>query len=135
VPLEFLADRSLGKRVVTALREAGLTIHTLADVFGEADSQLVEDTNWIAYGQPPLDMPDQGPPDPTRVTIERDCVVEHGVQLFALANANLGFADMIAAFLAARHRMAELCADGNGGGQIWVVQRDGRLELVWPQTG
>ncbi|WP_327006906.1 hypothetical protein OHA72_06255 [Dactylosporangium sp. NBC_01737] len=48
MPLEFLADRSLGKRVVNSLREAGLTIHTLADVFGEADSQLVEDTNWIA---------------------------------------------------------------------------------------
>ncbi|MEV8516311.1 hypothetical protein [Dactylosporangium sp. NPDC051484] len=133
MPLEFLADRSLGKRVVTSLREAGLTIHTLADVFGEADSQLVEDTNWIAYAGSHHWACLTKDRRIRHVTIERDCVVDHGVKLFALANANLSFAEMIAEFLAARHRMADLCADENSGGQIWVVQRDGRLELVWPQ--
>lgn len=47
--LEFLADRNLGKRVVGALRAAGETVHTLAEVFGEAESQVTDDDSWIAY--------------------------------------------------------------------------------------
>ncbi|MET7421183.1 hypothetical protein [Dactylosporangium sp. NPDC005555] len=133
MPLEFLADRNLGKRVVAALREARLTVHTLADVFGETDSQLVEDTSWIAHAGSRRWACLTKDRRIRHVTLERECVVDHGVKLFALANANLNFADMIAAFLAARRRMAELCADDGSGGQIWVVQRDGRLEVVWPQ--
>jgi hypothetical protein len=129
-----MADRSLGKRVVTGLRTAGLVVHTLAEVFGETDSQRVEDADWIAYAGG-HDLACLTKDRRIRhVTIERDAVVEHGVKLFALANANLGFADMIAAFLAARQRMANVCADNESGGQIWVVQRDGRLGLVWPQN-
>jgi hypothetical protein len=33
--------------VPTALRSAGLTVHTLADVFGEETAQETEDVAWI----------------------------------------------------------------------------------------
>lgn len=38
-PPEFFVDRSLGKSVVEALRETGLTVHSMADVYGEAKAQ------------------------------------------------------------------------------------------------
>lgn len=45
---EFLIDRSLGRlEVAMALRSAGLTVRTLADVYGEEAAQETEDTEWI----------------------------------------------------------------------------------------
>jgi uncharacterized protein with PIN domain len=45
---EFLIDRSLGRlEVAMALRSAGLTVRTLADVYGEEAAQATEDTAWI----------------------------------------------------------------------------------------
>jgi hypothetical protein len=58
-------------------------------------------------------------------------VQEHGVLLFALANANLGFGEMAGAFLAAMPRIYEICAT-RPGGSIWVVQRNGAVERLWP---
>jgi hypothetical protein len=49
-PPEFLVDRSLGSRSVpAALRAAGLAVCTLADIYGEQQSQLISDPEWISY--------------------------------------------------------------------------------------
>jgi hypothetical protein len=32
---EFFVDRSLGKSIVEGLRAVGLTVHSMADVYGE----------------------------------------------------------------------------------------------------
>src|ERR1022692_3311469 len=46
---EFLIDRSLGRLLLpAALRDAGLIVRTLADVYGEVAAQDVEDRDWIA---------------------------------------------------------------------------------------
>ncbi len=106
MPHEFLADRNLGKRVVTTLREAGYTVHTLAEVFGESEAQLVTDENWIAlaggHGWAALTKDSRIRQRPA----ERDAVTTHDVLLFALANANLGFTEMADALLAAMPRIA-----------------------------
>jgi PIN like domain len=47
-PPEFLIDRSLSQvSLPAALREVGLTVRTLAEVYGEVRAQAVEDTEWI----------------------------------------------------------------------------------------
>jgi PIN domain-containing protein len=131
VPLEFLADRSIGKRVVASLRGAGELIHTLADVFGEEVSQGVEDDSWIAHAG------SRGWAALTKdrrirhVTVEREAVRYHDVVLFALPNANLGLDAMAGALVGAMPRIHEICAE-RPGGSIWVVQRDCRVEKVWP---
>jgi hypothetical protein len=53
VPPEFFIDRSLGRHAVpAALREAGLTVHTMADVYGERVGQRLDDEEWLrAAGQ------------------------------------------------------------------------------------
>ena len=53
------------------------------------------------------------------------------VHLFALVAGNANLRETAAAFLTAEPRMAEI-ADGEGGGVIWVVHRDGRIVRQWP---
>ena len=116
---------------MAALRGAGEVVHTLADVFGEGVSQQVDDDSWIARAG------SEGWAALTKdrrirhVTAERDAVTAHGVALFALANANLGLAEMAEAFLRAMPRIHEICEERSGG-SIWVVRRDGRVERFWP---
>jgi hypothetical protein len=42
-PAEFFVDRSLGKSIVEGLRDAGLTIYSMADIYGEERAQLLAD--------------------------------------------------------------------------------------------
>lgn len=45
---EFFIDRSLGRhQVPQALREAGLTVHTMAEVYGEQAGQRLKDDVWL----------------------------------------------------------------------------------------
>jgi hypothetical protein len=47
-PPEFFIDRSLGRHVVAdALREAGASVHVMADVYGEKVGQGLADTDWL----------------------------------------------------------------------------------------
>ena len=46
----FLIDRSLGREhLAAALTDLGLTVHTLASVWGEAAAQDLDDETWLAY--------------------------------------------------------------------------------------
>jgi hypothetical protein len=42
-PAEFFVDRSLGKSIVEGLRDAGLTVHSMADIYSEKRAQLLAD--------------------------------------------------------------------------------------------
>lgn len=46
-PPEFFVDRSLGKSIVEALRATGLTVHSMADVYGEERAQRLADEVWL----------------------------------------------------------------------------------------
>lgn len=130
MPLEFLADRSIGRRDVAALRDVGEQVHSLADVFGEQVSQELEDDSWIAHagsrGWAALTKDKKI----RHRTAEREAVAVHRVPLFALSNGNMGFAEMAGAFLSGMGRIHEICDETECGG-IWVVHRDGRVELLW----
>lgn len=44
---EFFVDRSLGKSIVESLRATGLTVHSMADIYGERRAQLLADEVWL----------------------------------------------------------------------------------------
>ena len=87
---DLFLDRSLGRRQGPALlREAGLRLHTLAEVYGVPADEDVADTDWLELaGQRgwPVLMKDERiryPPP------ERAAVVRHRVQAFRLTGGNL----------------------------------------------
>jgi hypothetical protein len=127
---EFLIDRSLGRLTVpAALRSVGLTVHTLADVYGEAAAQRTEDVEWIRLAAQRdwvvLCKDDRI----RRRPAERDALMKGMVRAFCLTNANPGFADQAAYFTANRHRI--LKAARRPGPYLYGVYRDS-IKKLWP---
>jgi hypothetical protein len=44
---ELFVNRSLGKGIVEALRDVGLVVHSMADVYGEKRAQRLADEVWL----------------------------------------------------------------------------------------
>lgn len=127
---EFLVDRSLGGKVVPeALRAHGLTVHTLASVYGERKAQSLADEVWLR---------DAGRHDWVvlmkddrirRRPAERDALVAAGVRAFCLTNANLRGVDQAARFVGSRHRILRVAR--RPGPYIYGVY-EARLQRLWP---
>jgi len=127
---EFLIDRSLGQLVLpAALREAGLTVHTLADVYGEAGSHEVQDVDWInlaaARDLVVLCRDDRI----RRRPAERQALVNGKVRVFCLTSRHLGFADRATYFVGNCFRIIQESA--KPGPFLCGVYRD-RIERLWP---
>jgi len=127
---EFLIDRSLGRLTVPdALREVGLTVHTLAEVYGEKVAQDTEDVAWIKLaaqrGWVVLCKDDRI----RRRPAERDALMEGKVRAFCLTNANLGFDAQAAYFTANRHRILQ--AARKPGPYLYGVYKD-TIKRLWP---
>jgi hypothetical protein len=130
---EFLIDRSPGRLAVPmALRSVGLTVHTLADVYGEEAAQETEDVEWIRLaaqrGWIVLCKDDRI----RRRPAERDALTEGNVRAFCLTNANLGFADQAVYFTVNRHRIIQ--AARKPGPYLYGVYKDG-IKKLWPPDG
>ncbi len=107
---DLFLDRSLGRRQVPALlRDAGLRLHTLAEVYGVPADEAVADTEWLELaGQRewPVLMKDE------RIRYrpsERAAVVAHRVQAFCLTGGNLRSAAMAEQYLAVMGDLAQAC--------------------------
>ncbi len=129
-PPEFLIDRSLGRlQLPKTLREAGLTVRALADVYGEAVAQETDDVTWIsraaAEGWAVLCKDDRI----RRRPAEREALTEGRLRAFCLMNANLGFTEQAAYFMANRFRIIQACA--KPGPYLYGVYRD-EIRKVWP---
>jgi uncharacterized protein with PIN domain len=127
---EFLIDRSLGRlQLAKALREAGLTVRSLVDVYGEAAAQETEDVEWItlasARGWVVLCKDDRI----RRRRAEREALTQGRLRVFCLMNANLGFAEQAACFMTNRQRIIQACA--KPGPYLYGVYRD-EIRKVWP---
>jgi PIN like domain len=127
---EFLIDRSLGRLTVPeALRSVGLTVHTLAEVYGEEAAQETEDVDWIRLaaerGWVVLCKDDRI----RRRPAERNALMEGKVRAFCLTNANLGFDDQAAYFMSNRHRILQ--AVRKRGPYLYGVYKDG-IKRLWP---
>lgn len=126
-PPEFFFDRSLGKVTARRLREAGYTVHLIAD-FYESDARDVLDEIWIAEGCARgwvLLSKDQ------RIryrTSELDAL--QGGHLFCLSSGNMDIEEMARAFLHAMPRIANAVAAHPIG--FWHIYRDGAIRRMWP---
>jgi hypothetical protein len=129
-PPEFLVDRSLSQVLLPAeLRDAGLTVHTLADVYGEQAAQETEDTAWIALaaqrGWVVLTKDDHI----RRRPAERQAIEDGKVRVFCLTNAGLTFAEQANYFVGNRFRIIQ--ASRKPGPYLYGVYKD-RIRKLWP---
>jgi hypothetical protein len=126
-PPEFFFDRSLGKVTARLLREAGYTIHLIAD-FYPADAREVLDETWIADGCARgwvLPSKDQ------RIryrTSELEAL--QGGHLFCLSSGNMDIEEMTQAFLDAMPSIVNAVAAQPIG--FWHVYRGGAIRRMWP---
>ena len=127
---DLFLDRSLGRRQVPAmLREAGLRLHTLAEVYGVPADEDVVDTAWLQLaGQRgwPVLMKDE------RIRYrpaERAALVAYRVQAFCLTGGNLRAAAMAEQYLAVLDDLALACE--TPGPFLYAVSARGlrRLDL------
>ena len=130
-PPEFLIDRSLSQiSLPAALRDAGLIIHTLAEVYGEQRAQAAEDTEWIAraadHGLVVLCKDDHI----RRRPAERQSLLDGNVRVFCLTNARLTFADQVSYFMANRFRILQACK--KPGPYVYGVYQN-RTAKLWPK--
>jgi len=128
---EFLIDRGLSQlSLPQALRDAGLTVRTLAEVYGEQRAQETEDRTWLALagerGWIVLCKDDRIRRQPA----ELDALTEGKVRLFCLTNANLTFAGQAEWFLVNRYRIIQ--ASRKPGPYAYGVYRD-RIDKLWPK--
>ena len=128
-PPRFFVDRSLGGVVVPGLlRDAGFTIETMRERYGEHRAQRVADAEWLAdVGAAGLVvlMKDK------RIRLrpaERDAVVRYGIRCFCSARGNLTGVELAAAFVAARERIVRACAEP--GPFVYQVAVDGGVRRV-----
>jgi aryl-alcohol dehydrogenase-like predicted oxidoreductase len=126
---EFFVDRSLGKSIVEALRDVGLTVHSMADVYGEKRAQRLADEVWLR---------DAGKNDWIVLTkddairrrpAERDALTEAGVRAFCLTSAQLRGAEQIERFVNNRDRILRQAR--KPGPYIHGVYESG-LKRLWP---
>lgn len=128
-PPEFFVDRSLGKSIVEALRATGLTVHSMADVYGEERAQRLRDEVWLR---------DAGRKDWIVLTkddairrrpAERDALTDAAVKAFCLTTAQLRGAEQIERFVHNRHRILRQAR--KAGPYIYGVY-EGGLKRLWP---
>lgn len=126
---EFFVDRSLGKSIVEALRDVGLVVHSMADVYGEKRAQRLADEVWLR---------DAGENDWIVLTkddairrrpAERDALTEAEVRAFCLTSAQLRGAEQIERFVDSRHRILRQAR--KAGPYIYGVYESG-LKRLWP---
>lgn len=108
---EFFLDRSLGGRdVADALRQAGWTIRTHVEVYGDRD-QDVEDIEWLELcgreNWPALTMDRRIRYRPAEIAAVR----RHRVKLFALTSGNLTAAEQADRFIKNGPRMTIACTE------------------------
>jgi len=126
---EFFVDRSLGKSIVVGLRVAGLTVHSMAEIYGEKHAQLLADEVWLR---------DAGKNDWVVLTkddairrrpAERDALTEATVRVFCLTSRNLRGAAQTERFVSNRHRI--LRQSHKPGPYIYGVYEKS-LKRLWP---
>lgn len=121
---ELFLDRSLGRRQVPELlRNAGLQLQTLAEVYGIPADETIADVDWLARagneGWVVLMKDERIRYRPA----ERAALLRHHVRAFCLTSGNLRASDMAQLYLGVLDRMAAACTDP--GPFLYVISRTG----------
>jgi hypothetical protein len=123
LPPDFLVDRSLqADRIAAACRSFGWGARTLADVYGEAESQEVEDVEWIRRaGAEGWDILTKDKAI-ARLAHERTAVIQARTHVFCLILKN-GSGDQFVELLKRhRYRIEQRCR--SRGPAFYKVYRD-----------
>lgn len=127
---KFFVDRSLGKSIAESLRGCGLTVHTMASVYGEQAAQRLVDEIWLRDAGARRWVVLTKDDAIRRRPAERDALIDAGVRVFCLTSARLRGSEQIEWFASNRHRI--LRQAGEPGPYIHGVYRD-RIERLWPE--
>lgn len=127
---EYFVDRSLGRyEVPEALRAAGLTVHTMADVYGEDWGQRLDDETWLhdvaTAGHVALFKDYAFKRRPAQLAAVRD----GGLRCFCLTNASLPGHQQAQWFITNLPRIQR--AASRPGPYIYGVY-ERRIERRWP---
>jgi hypothetical protein len=131
LPLEFFVDRSLGRhRVPRALRQAGWSLQTHHDLFGDRDEQ-VPDVEWLERcGKTGLAVLTKDRRLRYRPA-EIEAIRHFEVCAFVLTAGSLRGVEQAARFDRSRERIERAC--GEPGPFVYAVQSD-RIVKIYPRT-
>lgn len=128
-PPEFFVDRSLGKSIVEGLRAVGLTVHSMADVYGEEGGQRLRDEVWLRDAGKNNWLVLTKDDAIRRRPAERDALTEAEVRVFCLTTAQMRGAQQTERFVSNRHRILRQAR--KPGPYIYGVYESG-LRRLWP---
>ena len=126
---EFFVDRSLGKSIVEALRDVGLNVHSMADVYGEKRAQRLADEVWLRDAGKNSWIVLTKDDAIRRRPAERDALIAAEVRAFCLTSAQLRGAEQIERFVNNRNRILRQAR--KAGPYIYGVYENG-LKRLWP---
>jgi hypothetical protein len=129
-PPEFFVDRSLGKSIVEGLRTTGLTVHSMADVYGEERAQRLPDETWLRDAGKNSWIVLTKDDAIRRRPAERDALIDAAVRVFCLTNRSLRGAKQMERFVSNRHRIIRQAR--KPGPYIYGVYEHG-LRRLWPK--
>ncbi len=129
-PPEFFVDRSLGKSIVEGLRAAGLTVHSMAEVYGEKQAQRLADEVWLRDAGKNNWVVLTKDDAIRRRPAERDAMIDAAVRVFCLTTAQLRGAEQTERFVQNRHRIIRQAH--KPGPYIYGVYAKG-LKKIWPK--
>ena len=128
LPHIFL-DRSLGAVQVPALlRQAGLTLTTLREHYGQPRDQRVSDEEWIKLAAKRGWIAFHKDAAIRRNLVERQAVIAHGARMFCIPRADITAADLAARFI---ENIAAIAVAAQGDGPfVYSVQAHRILRLL-----
>jgi len=132
-PPEFFVDRSLGRYVVPeALRQLGLTVHTMADVYPGGEDQRVADTRWISDADRASWIALTKDERIFRKPEEQAALVKSQLRVFAIANQHLTGPQMADYLVYNINRILQRAR--KRGPFVDIVYRTS-VERRWPKLG
>jgi len=128
---EFFIDRSLGRHLVpNALRQAGATVHSMADVYGERIGQGLQDEEWLRDAGTRGWVVLMKDARIRRRPAELEVLIAHQVRAFCLTNANLRGADQAQRLVENLNRILRVAQ--TPGPYIYGVYT-GSVGRLWPR--
>jgi len=125
-----MVDRTNGRRFVGALRAAGVSVVTLADVWGEPQAQDIPDPTWISYaaerGYTALTADD----DLRYAPSNKQALTNSGLRVLCFPNGNLPWRTQVGRVLAHLLEIDRLITEVPGP---WMAKLYGDgVKIVWP---
>src|ERR1700710_2234907 len=104
-PPEFFVDRSLGRSIVEGLRAADLTVHSMADIYGEKQAQRLADETWLRDAGKNNWIVLTKDDAIRRRPAEREALIDAAVRVFCLTTAQLQGSEQTERFSQNRNRI------------------------------